>query len=350
MRTTLHSFLAVLMALLLASAPAYAGGDDRSGTAGASQLLIPVGAKGIALGSSFSASMTGVNAIYYNPAGLSATKENAEAMFSHMWYFGNTGVDYVAVDGQFPGFGSLGITVKSLSFGDVAVTDERNPDGTGATYSPTFVVIGLTYARALTDRIRAGFSGYFVNEAVDRTSATNFVFDVGVQYQGLAGLRGLSMGVTLRHLGSTMQYGGPGLTQSADASGYKRGTQLLNVQAAEYSMPTSLELGLTYAHVFEKEHVLSIGGSFENNNFLSDQYRFGLEYAFRNFFFLRGSYNIPGSELNNDVQGNNPYIFGAAMGAGVIYDTGSLKLGVDYAYRWSDVLAGNHVFDISLGF
>jgi hypothetical protein len=267
-----------------------------------------------------------------------------------MWYFGSTGVDYVAVSGSFPGFGSLGVTVKSLSFGDVKVTDERNPDGTGATYSPTFVVMGITYARALTDRIRAGITGYFVNESVDRTSATNFVFDVGVQYQGLAGLRGLAMGVTLRHLGSTMQYTGPGLTQQAAATGYNRGAQLLNVQAAEYSMPTSLELSLNYAHTFEKEHLLSVGGSFENNNFLSDQYRLGVEYAFRNFFFLRGSYNIPGSELQDDVEGTSPYQYGAAMGAGVVYDTGSLKIGIDYAYRFSEVLDGNHIFDVSLGF
>jgi hypothetical protein len=185
---------------------------------------------------------------------------------------------------------------------------------------------------------------------VDRTSATNFVFDVGVQYQGLAGLRGLSMGVTLRHLGGTMQYTGPGLTQQAASTGYNRGTQLLNVQAAEYSMPTSLELALNYTHTFEKEHMLSFGASFENNNFLSDQYRIGLEYGFRNFFFLRGSYDIPGSELQNDVEGNNPYIYGGALGAGVVYDTGSLKIGVDYAYRFAEILAGNHVFDVSLGF
>ena len=156
MRTTLSSVLAVVMALALLSATATAGGGDRTGTSGSAQLLIPVGARGIALGSSYSAGISGLNAIYYNPAGLSASKHSAEATFSHMQSFGDMGVDYAAVGAQFQGFGYLAFSVKSLSFGDIDLTDERNPDGTGATWSPTFVALGLTNSRALTDRIRAG--------------------------------------------------------------------------------------------------------------------------------------------------------------------------------------------------
>ena len=63
MRTTLTSIVAVIAVLTLVSATALAGGGNRVGTASADQLLIPVGARGIALGSSFSAGISGVNAI-----------------------------------------------------------------------------------------------------------------------------------------------------------------------------------------------------------------------------------------------------------------------------------------------
>lgn len=349
MRTTLSSFLAVVMVLAFLSATATAGGGDRTGTAGASQLLIPVGARGIALGSSYSAGISGLNAIYYNPAGLSASRQAAEATFSHMSSFGDLGVDYAAVGAQFSGFGYLAFSLKSLSFGDVALTDERNPDGTGATWSPTFVALGLTYSRALTDRIRAGVTAYLVSEDQYRVSASSAVFDIGIQYQGLAGVRGMSIGVTLRHLGGNMQYSGPGLVRQAEEVDSKRDAQLLRLEAAGFSMPTSLELSASYAKTFGDSHSMTFSGAFENNNFLSDQYRVGVEYGFRNFFFLRGSYNLAGAG-NNDTFGESTYQYGAAFGAGVYYDADDLSIGVDYAYRDMVTFDGNHVITVNLGF
>ncbi|MFZ1729459.1 MAG: PorV/PorQ family protein [Bacteroidota bacterium] len=349
MRTTLSSFLAVVMVLALFSATATAGGGDRTGTAGAAQLLIPVGARGIALGSSYSAGISGLNAIYYNPAGLSASKNAAEATFSHMQSFGDLGVDYAAVGAQFSGFGYLAFSIKSLSFGDIALTDERNPDGTGATWSPTFVALGITYSRALTDRIRAGVTGYLVSEDQYRVSASSAVFDIGIQYQGLAGLRGMSIGVTLRHLGGNMQYQGSGLTRRVDEVDSKRDPQLLRIEAAGFSMPTSLELSAAYVQTFADMHSLTFSGAFENNNFLSDQYRIGVEYGFKDFFFLRGSYNVAGDGLD-DTFGESAYQYGAAFGAGVNYDAGDVSIGVDYAYRDMVTFDGNHVITVNLGF
>lgn len=349
MRTTLSSFLAVVMALVLMSATATAEGGDRTGTAGAPQLLIPVGARGIALGSAYSAGISGLNAIYYNPAGLSASRNSAEATFSHMQSFGDMGVDYAAVGAQFQGFGHLALSIKSLSFGDIDLTDERNPDGTGATWSPTFVAIGLTYSRALTDRIRAGVTAHLVSEDLYRVSASAAAFDIGVQYQGLAGMRGLSLGVTLRHLGGNMQYEGPGLARSAEELGSKRDAQLLRIESAGFSMPTSLELSASYTQSFQDLHALTIAGAFENNNFLNDQYRLGVEYGFRNFFFLRGSYNLSGAQFD-DAFGDAAYQYGAAFGAGVNFDAGDLQIGVDYAYRDMAVFDGNHVVTVNLGF
>ncbi|MBN1448901.1 MAG: PorV/PorQ family protein [Bacteroidetes bacterium] len=349
MRTTLSSFLALVMALALLSTTAMAQGGDRSGTAGADQLLVPVGARGIALGSAYSAGITGLDAIYYNPAGLAASKNAAEAMFSHSESFGDIGVDYAAVGAQFSGFGYLAFTVKSMSFGDIDLTTERSPDGTGATWSPTFVALGLTYSRALTDRIRAGVSAYLVSEDLYRVNASNTAFDVGVQYQGLAGLRGLAIGVTLRHLGGNMQYEGAGLTRRVDEIDSKRDPQLLRVEAAGFSLPTSLELGIAYTQAFQELHNITVAGAFENNNFLSDQYRLGLEYGFRDFFFLRGSYNLAGDDPD-DAFGEKAYEYDAAFGAGVKFDAGDLMIGVDYAYRNMKTFDGNHVITIKLGF
>ena len=74
--------------------------------------------------------------------------------------------------------------------GDIPVTTIDNPEGTGATFSPTFVVLGVTYSNALTDRIRVGFTANLVSEEIQRPSASGVSFDAGVQYDGIGGVEG----------------------------------------------------------------------------------------------------------------------------------------------------------------
>src|SRR6266478_1547959 len=72
---------------LTVSSLALAGNPTRTGTAGAQELLIPVGARGIALGQTSLMSAMGVDAIYWNPAGLARTTFGTEATFTFMQYF-----------------------------------------------------------------------------------------------------------------------------------------------------------------------------------------------------------------------------------------------------------------------
>jgi len=63
----------ILVAAALLGGTAWAGNIDRLGTAGAQELRIPVGTRGMGLGGSTVASNHGIESIYYNPAGLAAT-------------------------------------------------------------------------------------------------------------------------------------------------------------------------------------------------------------------------------------------------------------------------------------
>ena len=61
---------------------AYAGSRKRRGTSGANELLIPVGSAATALGGANQALVYGVDAIYWNPAGIARSSANSEMMFS----------------------------------------------------------------------------------------------------------------------------------------------------------------------------------------------------------------------------------------------------------------------------
>ncbi|GEM_PF-34022 len=348
-----HALLKALipLALLLAAfqQSALGGGGNRRGTAAADQLLVPVGAQGIALGSSAIAGLSGASAIFYNPAGLAAMQGAVDVRFSHMTGFDKDGISHVAVGAEFSGFGHIGLAIKSFAFADIPYTDERNPDGTGAVFTPTFVDVGLTYARALTDRIRAGLTAHLVSEELNRASAIGVAFDVGVQYHGLAEVKGLQLGVALKHIGSSMQYDGPGLYRNVNEIGSDREGQLLKIEAAGFQMPTSIEIGLGYELIPAPDHMITFMSSFENNNFLADQYRLGFEYGFRDLLKLRGSWVVAGDDAE-DALGESAYLFGPALGIGVRQKAIGMTFDFDYAYRHAKTFSGSHAFTLGILF
>ena len=142
------------------------------------------------MGESNVANAFGVDALFWNPAGVSKMTNSASVTFSHMNYIADIGVEYGAVAANFEGFGTIGLSVKSLSVGDIEVTTTRDPDGTGTIFSPQHLVAGLTYSRQLTERIGVGLTMNYVTETLGEVSASGVAFNVGVIYDNLAEING----------------------------------------------------------------------------------------------------------------------------------------------------------------
>ncbi len=332
----------MLAFLLLASSSGFAQ-ENRTGTNAASELLIPVGARYMAMGSAPLATVSGVDAIYYNPAGLAISSENADAMFSSMKYFADINVNYVAVSANFGGFGSLGFSVKSLDIGDIPITTVDAPDGTGAIFAPQFVTVGLTYAKALSDRVSVGATTYLVTETLDRANASTVAFDFGVQYRGVDRLKGLALGVAIKHVGPAMQYGGTGLLAPADREGDDRPSTQYQLVAQTDELPATLEMGVSYVYDIDEKSKLDISTMYQDNNFSDDVASLGLEYAYDNMLFIRFGYNAA-------TAASERYIYGATVGAGFNYSINNLDLRLDYAWRQLDVFNSSNVFTLGLGF
>ncbi len=334
---------------LLGSASVYAGNQSKTGTAGAYELLIPVGARGTALGGTAVASMTGIEAIHWNPAGLAREwgESSVEAMFSHMNYFAETSMDYAAVGWNAEGFGTIGIFVRSFGFGDIQETTEQDPEGTGRVFSPSFLTFGLSYSKMLTDRISVGFTGKFVNEQILRTSASGFALDAGVVYYvgGSGALSGLHFGVALKNIGPNMTYTGEDLERQTTAPGSPTNAQpqAFSIPAQSFELPASFELAVGYDANFASNNRLTLMAQFQNMNFGNDHMRLGAEYAFSEMVFLRGGYQfIDGS--------SDRYVFGGTLGAGFAYTVGTFRFVVDYAYQATDVFQGTNTFALRLAF
>ncbi|GMU89090.1 MAG: hypothetical protein AMXMBFR49_12980 [Chlorobiota bacterium] len=332
-----------LLLILAFVLPGYAGDISRKGTTGADQLLIPVGARGIATGGAFVSNVTGMESIFYNPAGLDVDRKT-EAMFSYMSYIADINVSYFAAGTSLGDFGSVALSFKTLNFGDIPVTTVNSPDGDGTTYSPGFLVAGLTYSKVITDRVSIGVNAKVISETIMNTNATGFALDFGVQYRFN---QNLTIGAAVKNIGSNMQYTGQDLQFKTTVPGTTPGSTLGNYQAVTepFQIPSFFELSLAYKFDFDKQNKLELGGTFVNNNAFEDQFKFGAEYSFDNLFFVRGGYVLQSAN-------NQDNIFGVNLGAGVNYKlTDEIGVIVDYAFRQVKEFPNpNHIMTVKLSF
>lgn len=340
-----HKYLILLTAFLVAAGSIFAGGGNRNGTAGATQLLIPVGARGIAMGGAVLTNSYGVDGLFWNPANLSRANNNTEVMFSHMNHIADIGVEYGVLGVNINGFGALGLSIKTLDVGDIPITTTDAPDGNGAFFTPQFVTVGVTYSKMLSDRVSVGVTGKFISETMDEVSASGVAFDAGVTYNNLLNVEGLTMAVVMKNIGPQMEYSGSGLLANANVPNFERPDQYYTIKAAGYELPSSLEIGLGYQLNFNEQNAFTAATAFQNHNFWGDEYRLGGEYAFNDLFFVRGGYTLT-PQLEDDQN-----IYGFTAGAGLKYDLGGFLVKFDYAYRQVefDALGNNHVFSLDLG-
>ena len=333
-----------LIALLLSAIQVnFAGDVSRKGTTGAEQLLIPVGARGIASGSALLANLSGIESIYYNPAGLDLSGKT-EAMFSYMNYIADINVSYFAASTSLGEIGTIALSFKTFDFGDIPVTTNEFPDGIGKTYSPSFLTIGLTYSKVLTDRISVGTNLKLISETIENSSASGFAIDVGVQYRFN---QEISLAATLKNLGTNMAYSGQSLRVRTDVPGGVLGSTqgTYEVVTEPFQIPSFFEMSLGYKFNFNEQNNLLIASTFVANNSLEDKVNFGLEYSYLENFFLRGGYNLA---LGGQTEKS---IFGFTAGAGVNYSfEGGLSVSFDYAFREvKEFPTANHIITLKLG-
>ncbi len=328
----------------------WAGNERKRGGAGGLEVLLPVGARGQALGGANLATTSGIEAIHWNPAGVGKINGAGEALFSHTQYFADIGLSYGAVAINAEGFGAIALSVKAVDFGNILETTEDFPEGTGSTFSPVFSVIGLTYSRVLTDRISVGATVKVVSESIARTSATGFGFDAGVQYSFASDspLSGVKFAVALKNLGPTMKYDGADLERTVEVpnSAPNNPNRPLRFSSQAFELPATLDLGISYDYTVAGVNRFTVNTIFQNSNFGSDEFRTGIEYAFNEQVFLRGGYTHAPSQ----DQSSTASIFGLSAGAGVNLDLGGMSVQVDFAYRETNFFKGTNTLALQLNF
>ncbi len=324
--------LIVAAVLLVALVSVQAANENRTGTAGATELLIPVGARGSAMAGSVVANSYGVDALYWNPAGL-AWLEGTEVMASYLPYFADINVTYFAFGKSIEDFGSIAFSAKVVSIGDIEETTEGFPDGTGNIYSPTLAVIGATYARALTTQVNFGATAHYIREDIFQVSANGFAFDFGFTFEPR--WHGVTLGLVMKNFGpKDMVFSGAGFDRQVD----QRPVSSAN---AKSELPTSINLGMAYNFVNQGNNSATLSGNFRSNNLSDDLWQGGLEYVNSEKYSLRAGYNY---------SSNNEYLYGFSLGGGLVFDLGETNLAFDYSWTETAVFSDNQYFTLTASF
>jgi len=338
----------------------FAGNPDRQGEAGAAELLLNPWARSAGLHSMNTSTITGIEAMRLNIAGLSRLQSKELVLANTRLYEGSdVKLNALGYGNKMGTNGAFGISIVATDFGTIPVTTTDAPEGTGGTFTPSFFNIGLGYSYMYDNKISVGLLVRGVSESLSNVSAFGFAIDAGVQY--VAGEKdNFRLGISLRNVGSAMSFGGEGLSVRTNAT---EGDYLLTVsqRSEKFEMPSLLNIGLSYDFFFGKSAdeegnvkdqavLLRVLGNFTSNAFSRDQIGAGIEAMFGKMFTVRAAYKSALGTIETDQE--NLYT-GLAAGASVelpFNEAGSRKIGLDYAYRTTDPFKGTHNLSVRLIF
>lgn len=342
------------------------------GTASAEFLNFGAGARGMALGGSFSALVRDVEALYYNPAGL-PLMDGFQTMVTVMPYFADT--DYYWMGLAFP-FGAgqyaIGVSLGNFGFSDQRIYTEADPEGEeGRTYGVSETFVSLSFAHAFIDRFTGGLTLKFIVDELGQTQASGFAIDFGTNFHTEVGGRPIALAVVIQNLGSSLEHSGTGLDFTAFPESLDPEVPVSNVdesparfQTQAFALPTTFRVGLAYDVVSNAANRVSLLSEFVESNFQDPTWGFAGEYEWSGpespiSASLRGSYNYqPDNSLSEAeraagleglTDAENDGLDGLALGGGLKYRFAQrYQARFDYTYRHFGVLGNSNTF--SLGF
>ena len=295
---------------------------EKVGTTSFQFLKVMTGARSTGMGEAQTAVASSAEAAFWNPAAL-AQVENFDIALSYLDWLLDTSHSSIAAAYAIRNIGTIGFHAMATNVGDIEVTtvdalgfigSDYNPGLTGETISPAALSVGLSFARQLTDKLSFGLTGKFVQEDLKYEKASNIVFDGGLTFD--TGFKSLRVAAVIRHFGSEVKY----IDQS-------------------YPLPQTFTIGVSGYLIAPNEaflgnssdHKLLLAYDMAQPRDYNQQHHLGLEYALKDFIFLRTGY-----KFNFDEEG-------LAFGFGIKM----VGLRIDYSYSdFGQYLDSVHRFSV----
>ncbi|MCA9733791.1 MAG: PorV/PorQ family protein [Deferribacteres bacterium] len=297
---------------------------SKVGTTAAQFLKIGAGARSIGLGGAYVGLDQGIEAIYWNPACIARIPGSGEAVFNHANWLAETDYDFAAFSVNTL-YGTLGLQLISFRIPEEKVRTVLFPEGTGQVWDANSLLLGLTFARSLTDHFAIGLSGKYIHESIFNEAARTLAVDLGIFYQ--TPWPSLKLGASITNFGGKMKLDGRDIYFNEapinDEGAVDEVPAMYRLDS--YEIPLGLRFGIAWQAY--KTHDLSItvvsDAIHPNDN--KEYINSGLEMGVKNIVFLRGGYRT--LFLENSEQD-------LAFGIGLRYDAVGTNFRLDFG--WSD--------------
>ncbi len=329
-RTRFLFLLAFLAALPLQAQVLPSFGGDRAGTVGFQFLKIATDPRSIALGEAVVTHGTDASTLFWNPA-LAAVGPAYQVGASHATYydgalFTTNQISAVAPLGSF----AVGLSLQTLDSGQMDVTTEFQPGGTGESFRFIDLAAGVTVSQRLTNLFAYGVTVKAVHETVAEISTTTAALDLGIHYR--IGTTGASMGVAIRNFGLDGEPSGTLERRDPNVPG----GIVTESNFETVTLPTTFLLGLSYDLLRDRpEHALTLSSQLYRPNDNAESLGLGAEYTFNDLLVLRGGYRF----------GVEEYV--ASFGGGVRVNALGTHTRVDYGFTRLERLGNVHALGLN---
>ncbi len=331
--------LATLVLLVSLTADFATAQNRKAGINGAAFLKIGVGARPAAMGSAMTSIVGDANNMYWNPAGIAFTDQKAHVAFSHNeWLLGLSQQAFAGAY-NFEGVGTIGLGF--MRFGVSGITADRDqfpsiPDlvsqqidkGAGSTYDYNDILLQVTFARYVTDRLSLGVTMKYISEKIDDGRASAVAFDLGSVYH--IGFLGWNIGARINNLGGDLKF-------------YDFGAPI----------PLTFSFGTSIMPYKDESNKVMVAVDAVKPQDGQQYYYSGVEYSFMEMISVRGGYKLNYTDVNdggNSQRGAvRTTIEGFTAGAGFQTTYEGYTIGVDYAMTQMHLLDNTHRFTLSVG-
>ena len=307
-------------------------GKGKVGTTGLQFLKIGVSARAIGMAEAFTALANDASAIYYNPAGLTQV-QNRQLFLNHTDWPADINYEFLGFVYPVQKLGIFAVHAAMLTTGDMKRTVPY-VGWTGEYFNASDWLIGITYARMLTDKFSIGGNFKFIVEHLDNTNIKTWAADFGTLFN--IGVQGIKFGMCITNFGPNVKY-----------------------FSEEFSIPINFKFGFVVKVAeWGKHNIIStIDGSHPNDNV--EQVAWGLEYKLADWVALRTGYRLflKLDELDKVVKFSATHsidveepLEGFSFGAGFNIPIGSTRAKIDYSYSDMSYLDNTQRFSLIFQF
>jgi hypothetical protein len=340
----MKTILLYLLATVVAIAEVSAEETHKLGTAAATFLRIPVGARAVGMGSSFVSMVDDPSAIFWNPSVLSSLQADA-MMVDHSAWLPGINFDFVGIVLPIENFGTVGFGTTILHTDEMEVTTPDMQMGTGELFTASSLAIGVSYSRSLTDRFSIGGTFKYIRETIYNCYASGVAFDVGTIF--VTPFAGIRLGASISNFGTKMRMDGEDLNFRADIAPNQEGNNqsvVGRLNTDEFDLPLIMRIGISGEVVKTEDFRLTLSADGINPNDNAQSANIGGEVGLLDEKVrLRAGYRD--LFLNENE-------FGMTFGVSVneIEVIGGISISTEYAYQQFIHLGESNRFTVNIRF